>query len=205
MCLYESYAAAFRLKPEAAPSVHESVWGRRLVTAATVFVIVLLSFAAGLFYSQIVSQGRPLQGPDGFSGLIVDYVSINGPAINGGTYPSYCCGGCSEINGFGMDRLDALNKLNPPIITCSFHIGANTSGYFWVIVYNTDWDITYRASFDMTSSDRTVTFVSTPACGNACYVDPVASQWFKLGFTASAEHNPSETVTISITVKGYAY
>jgi hypothetical protein len=186
---------------------------RNFTIAASLLVVAVLSFYVGLFYPQIASQSPFNPRPYGLSGLIVDYVTVNGPAINDrapsgeGFYQSSCCPDsiCSGLNGFGVDRLAALNQQNPPEFSCSFRIGANTSGFLWVIVFNTDWDLAYRAMFTTSSSDNTVAFVSMPDCANNCTVGPVTVQWFKLGFAASADHDSSRYVTLSVTVLGFPY
>ncbi|MGD0477338.1 MAG: hypothetical protein ABSB29_04115 [Nitrososphaerales archaeon] len=190
---------------EESPPIRRYVTRRNFVVAVSLVGVAILSFYGGLFYPLISSQLNPYGAPNGYSGLIVDYVTVNGPAINGGFYQSSCCpySICSGVNGFGLGRLDALNQQNPPKITCNFRINANTSGFLLVIVFNTDWDITYRTAFTTSSTDNTVALVSMPDCGNSCYVSPVTAQWFRFGFAASADHDPAKYVTLSITVRGY--
>ena len=193
------------MDPEGRPSDRKSDLRRNLTVAVSLIVVAILSFYVGLFYPIIASPLSPYEAPNGYSGLIVDYVTVNGPAINGGTYQSSCCPNsiCSSLSGFGLDRLDALNQQNPPKITCSLRIGTNTSGFLLVIVFNTDWDITYRTAFTTSSTDNTVTFVSMPSCGSNCQVSPVTAQWFRFGFAASADHDPAKYVALSITIRGY--
>jgi len=176
-----------------------------IAIAVSLIVVAIVSFCGGFFYPQIINEAYPPRTLIGYSGLIVDYVSVNGPAINGGFYQSSCCPNsvCSGLNGFGIDRLVALNQQNPPVVSCSFRVAANTTGYLLLIVFNTDWDIAYHAGFGTSSSDRTVTFVSLPTCTNDCIVNPAAVQTFNIGFEASADHNPAEYVTLTITVNGY--
>jgi|GEM_PF-4018702 hypothetical protein len=186
-------------------SIRRHATRTNIAIAASLFIVAIVSFSGGLFYPQIVSQVNSYSAPNGYSGLIVDYVTVNGPAINGGAYQSSCCPNsiCSGLNGFGVDRIIALNQQNPPVIACGFRVLANTTGYLLLIVFNTDWDIGYRVSFSTSSSDKTVTFVSMPDCTTDCIVNPITAQTFRIGFAASADHNSAEYVTLTITVRGF--
>ncbi len=193
------------MESERGSSTRRHATRTNIAIAASLIIVAIASFFGGLFYPQISSQVNPSGTPIGYSGLIVDYVTVNGPAINGGWYKSSCCpySICSGFSGFGVDRIVALNQQNPPVIACGFRIAANTSGYLLLLVFNTDWDIAYHAEFRTTSSDRTVTFVSLPLCTNDCVVSPASAQTFRIGFAASADHDLAETVTLTITVEGY--
>jgi hypothetical protein len=146
----------------------------------------------------------------GWSGLIVNYASVNGDAVYNPaaagyvSYTSSCCMvDCSAWEGFGINRVDNLNRQIPPTISCSFKIDANTTGYILLNLFNTDWDYSYAARFSYATSDHSVRFVDVPQCLGGCYVNATTAQWFRFGFQATPAHDRATIVTLSITVTGY--
>lgn len=193
------------MKSERRSSIRRYATRTNVAIVASLLIVATVSFFGGLFYPQIVNQVNSYEAPNGYSGLIVDYVSVNGPEINGGFYQSSCCPTsiCTGFDGFGVDRIIALNQQNPPVISCGFRVAANTTGYLLLIVFNTDWDISYRVAFSTSSSDKTVTFVSLPDCLSDCIVNPITAQTFRIGFAASANHDSAGHVMLTITVRGF--
>lgn len=176
---------------------------KKLTQAVMLLVVAFFGFAVGFWYQVILTNVNPVPSPPyGASELIVDFITVNGPDINGGYFTSYCCSGCTNFDD-GADRIAALNRVNPPVVTCDFRIGANSSGYLLLIIFNTAWEASYQAYFGTSSNDPTVSFVSMPACANQCTVGPVTAQYFRFGFAASESHDSSKSVDLSITVKGF--
>jgi hypothetical protein len=188
------------LELDETPSVH-GLMRRNLVIAAALLIMLVVGFFGGLYYVFLTTRPSPLG--IGWSGLVVNYIIVNGPAINGGGYPSYCCPDCSTWNGFGANRINVLNQQNPPKASCTFKINANTSGYLLLNVFNTDADFDYATHFVTSSTDPTITYVSLPDCSSACIINATTSQWFKFGFVAGPTHDSAEEVTLYVTVIGY--